>query len=139
MSGSELMDEIEEYADWRPSPGSIYPLLSHLQEDGLIESQPDQDINLRRFTLTEEGHRELEERTRFDTQFRKRTRTIRKIYWRLHGKMPEEIYDSFAALIDQIEVTYRRAVTDPERKRRLIDTLDNTTEQLKSLGGDADE
>jgi len=139
MSGSELMDEIEEYADWRPSPGSIYPLLSHLQEDGLIESQPDQDINLRRFTLTEEGHRELEERTRFDTQLRKRTRTIRKIYWRLHGKMPEEIYDSFAALIDQIEVTYRKAAADPERKRRFIDMLDNTTEQLKSLGGDADE
>jgi len=132
-------DEIEEYADWRPSPGSIYPLLSHLQEDGLIESQPDQDINLRRFTLTEEGRRELEEHTCFDTQFRRRTRTIRKIYWRLHGKMPEEIYDSFAALVDQIEVTYRKAAVDPKRKRWFIDTLDNTTEQLKSLGGDADE
>ena len=138
-SGSELTDEIEQYADWRPSPGSIYPLLTRLQEDGLIESQPDQDINLRRFTLTEEGRRELEEHLRFDTQFKKRTRTIRKIYWRLHGKMPEDIYTSFTALIEQIEVIYRKAAANPERKRRFIDVLDSTTEQLKSLGGDADE
>ena len=138
-SGSELTDEIEQYADWRPSPGSIYPLLTRLQEDGLIESQPDQDINLRRFTLTEEGRRELEEHLRFDTQFKKRTRTIRKIYWRLHGKMPEDIYNSFTALIEQIEVIYRKAAANPERKRRFIDILDSATEQLKSLGGDADE
>ena len=132
-SGSELMDEIEQYADWRPSPGSIYPMLAHLQEDGLIESQPDQDPNLRRFILTEADEEDVEEHLRFDAQFRRRTRTIRKINWRLHRKMSEDLYESFSTLLNQIDVASRRVVDDPERRRLLIDMLDNTTEQLRSL------
>jgi len=47
MSGSEIAEEIEYYADWKPSPGSIYPLLSSLQEAGLIEPNENTDPNLR--------------------------------------------------------------------------------------------
>jgi DNA-binding PadR family transcriptional regulator len=133
------MDEIEQYADWRPSPGSIYPMLAHLQEDELIRSQPDQDPNLRRYTLTEEGERQVEEHLRFDAQFRRRTRTIRRIYWRLHRKMPEEVYNSFSALLNQIDVASLSAVEDPERRRLLIDLLDKTTKNLKSLEEPLDE
>ena len=139
MSGTELMDEIEKYADWRPSPGSIYPLLAHLQEDGLIESQPGEDPSLKRFTLTEEGKNELYEHLRFDDQFKKRHKTIRRIYWRINQEMSEDVYNSFAALIDQIEVTYRKAVTDPEKTHRLIDVLNNTTQRLKSFEENPDE
>lgn len=138
-SGSELMDEIEQYADWRPSPGSIYPMLAHLQEEGLIESQPDQDPNRRRFTLTKEGEAEVKEHLRFDAQFRRRTQTIRKIYWRLHRKMPEGVYNSFSTLLSQIDVASRNAVDDPDRRRLLIDMLDKTTEKLKSLEESPDE
>ena len=55
MSGSEIMEKIEEFTDWRPSPGSIYPLLAHLQEDGVIELHEDEDPSLKRFSLTESG------------------------------------------------------------------------------------
>lgn len=139
MSGSELMNEIEQYTDWRPSPGSIYPLLAHLQEERLIESQPDQDVDLKRFTLTEEGQRELEQHLRFDDQFRRRTKTIRRIYWRLHRKMPENVYNSLAALIDQIEATHQKTDTDPVRRTRLIRMLDHAKEQLKALEEEIDE
>lgn len=39
--GYALMKEIERLteADWKPSPGSIYPALQELVEDGLITSQ----------------------------------------------------------------------------------------------------
>lgn len=138
-SGTELMDEIEQYTDWRPSPGSIYPMLAHLQEDGLIKSQPERDPNLRRYVLTEEGEREVEEHLHFDAQFKRRARTIRKIYWCLHRKMPEEVYNSFATLLRQIDVASRNAVDDPERRHLLIDMLDKTTEKLKSLEESPDE
>ena len=139
MSGSELMNEIKEYTDWKPSPGSIYPLLSHLQEEKLIESHPDQDVDLRRFTLTEEGQKELEEHLRFDDQFRRRTKTIRRIYWRLHRKMPENVYNSLAALIDQIEATHQKTDIDPMRRTTLIHLLDHAREQLKALEEENDE
>ena len=37
MSGSELMDEIQKHTggNWKPSPGSIYPLLAWLQDNAI--------------------------------------------------------------------------------------------------------
>jgi DNA-binding PadR family transcriptional regulator len=39
MTGTEMMDHLAERSqgDWKPSPGSIYPLLASLEEDGIIE------------------------------------------------------------------------------------------------------
>lgn len=63
MSGSEIMDRIEEESRgaWRPSPGSIYPLLTWLHEKGLIKPLPKDESGVKRYELTEEGRRLLEE------------------------------------------------------------------------------
>ena len=61
MSGSELMEEIEEYTEWKPSPGSIYPLLSQLKHENVIDHFPDEDPRLKRFDLTEKGKKMLAE------------------------------------------------------------------------------
>ena len=55
-NGAEIMDEIERMSmgAWRPSPGSIYPLLSNLHEEGLIRKRDDQ-----RFELTSAGSEEI--------------------------------------------------------------------------------
>ena len=39
LTGSEIMDILEERSNgrWKPSPGSIYPMLDSLKEDGFIE------------------------------------------------------------------------------------------------------
>jgi hypothetical protein len=38
-SGAELMDEIERLSRgfWRPSPGSVYPLLDEMARDGVLK------------------------------------------------------------------------------------------------------
>jgi DNA-binding PadR family transcriptional regulator len=133
MSGSELMDEIERHTEWRPSPGSVYPLLAHLNEDGLIDLLEDDDSSLKRFQLTDAGERELEEHLRFDEQFRKRNKTMRKIYWRLHRGMPEDVYNSFAELIDQIEGAYQETLGDPKGEEKLVTLLEDTIIKLKNL------
>ena len=48
-SGAELMDEIERMSRgfWRPSPGSVYPLLDEMTRDGVIKKGADG-----RYTLT---------------------------------------------------------------------------------------
>jgi DNA-binding PadR family transcriptional regulator len=63
MSGSEIMSEIEKQTDghWRPSPGSIYPLLAWLQEKGYSKELPNQEPGVKRYTLTEQGKIFLEE------------------------------------------------------------------------------
>jgi DNA-binding PadR family transcriptional regulator len=42
-NGAEIMDAIEamSYGNWRPSPGSIYPMLNKMVEEGLIKKRED--------------------------------------------------------------------------------------------------
>jgi DNA-binding PadR family transcriptional regulator len=42
-NGAELMDEMEGMSQgwWRPSPGSVYPLLEELTKEGLIQRRSD--------------------------------------------------------------------------------------------------
>lgn len=60
-NGYQLMQEIEERSDgnWRPSSGSIYPALSQLEDEGLV--QPDDTEGGKHFTLTDEGSRYVED------------------------------------------------------------------------------
>ena len=134
MSGSEIVDRIHEYTDWRPSPGSIYPLLAHLQEEGLIEPHPDEDPSLKRFKLTEQGVRVLEQHDLHDDQVKKRHRTIRKMYWILHREMPEDLYESFSSLLETVENSYEKIADDPEASKRFKDILDRASKRLTEIG-----
>jgi DNA-binding PadR family transcriptional regulator len=63
MSGSEIMSELEKQTNgyWKPSPGSIYPLLSWLQDQSYIKEAAQQEPGIRRYTLTEQGKAFLED------------------------------------------------------------------------------
>jgi DNA-binding PadR family transcriptional regulator len=56
-NGVELMNEIERMTQgwWRPSPGSVYPVLEQLVDDGMIRKRDDG-----RYELTEKAHDEVE-------------------------------------------------------------------------------
>jgi DNA-binding PadR family transcriptional regulator len=61
-NGYEIMQEVEERSDgvWRPSPGSVYPALAQLEDEGLIRSQELEGRKL--FALTGEGRKLVSER-----------------------------------------------------------------------------
>ncbi|MGK5531126.1 PadR family transcriptional regulator [Streptomyces sp. URMC 129] len=60
MHGYEMIQEIGERSGgaWRPSPGSVYPSLQLLEDEGLITCETEGGKKL--FTLTEEGRTEAE-------------------------------------------------------------------------------
>src|ERR1700758_5104624 len=60
-NGYQIMQEVEERSDgaWRPSPGSVYPALEQLADEGLIEAE--ESGGRRAFRLTDEGRRYVEE------------------------------------------------------------------------------
>ena len=62
MHGYDLIRELEQRSGgaWRPSPGSIYPTLQLLEDEGLVTSE-EQD-GKRVYTITDAGRAELEER-----------------------------------------------------------------------------
>ena len=63
MHGYEMMQELSERTQglWQPSPGSIYPALQLLEDQGLVRSESTD--GRRQFTLTDEGRAELKNRT----------------------------------------------------------------------------
>ena len=54
-NGAEIMDEVEKmsWGGWRPSPGSIYPLLDQMTVEGSLKKLDDG-----RYEITEKGREE---------------------------------------------------------------------------------
>jgi DNA-binding PadR family transcriptional regulator len=62
MHGYDLIRELEERSGgmWRPSPGSVYPTLQLLEDEGLVAGE--ERDGKRVFSLTDAGRAELQER-----------------------------------------------------------------------------
>ena len=60
MHGYEMIQELDARTNgiWRPSPGSVYPTLQLLEDEGLIEVEA--TGGRKRYTLTEDGRAEAE-------------------------------------------------------------------------------
>ncbi|MFC0082260.1 PadR family transcriptional regulator [Aciditerrimonas ferrireducens] len=61
MHGYEMIAELEERTGglWRPSPGSVYPTLQLLEDEGLVQAEEEE--GRRRYSLTAEGERKAAE------------------------------------------------------------------------------
>jgi DNA-binding PadR family transcriptional regulator len=61
MHGYEMISELESRTGgvWRPSPGSVYPTLQMLADEGLVTSE--ETGGRRQFSLTEAGRAEAEQ------------------------------------------------------------------------------
>jgi DNA-binding PadR family transcriptional regulator len=67
-NGYQLMQELEQRSDgaWRPSPGSVYPALSLLADEGLIRGEAREGGTV--YELTDAGRAHVDEhRERFGT------------------------------------------------------------------------
>jgi DNA-binding PadR family transcriptional regulator len=63
-NGYQIMQEVEERSDgaWRPSPGSVYPALQQLEDEGLIRSSQGGGGTGKVFELTDAGQAHVQER-----------------------------------------------------------------------------
>ena len=66
MKGSDVIKELETrtMSWWKPSPGTIYPLLSKMEQEGLCKRLEDNS-----YEITDEGREELESRSAFTRGF----------------------------------------------------------------------
>jgi DNA-binding PadR family transcriptional regulator len=62
MHGYEMIQELDERTGgaWKPSPGSVYPTLTMLEEEGLVTAV--EADGKRRYTLTDTGTEAVENR-----------------------------------------------------------------------------
>ena len=62
LNGYQIMQEIERRSNgvWRPSPGSVYPALAQLEDEGLVRSEELGDR--RTYVLTDAGRARVDDR-----------------------------------------------------------------------------
>ena len=137
MSGSELMEEIEKRTGWRPSPGSIYPLLAKLREGGFIKEVESEETGLKRFTLTEKGEELLKEYQKRREIFGKKFHSIRRVWLKIYREMDESLYQASMRLFEEIEkitphLKGEKGREDSERVRSILVDAAEELEKLRS-------
>lgn len=59
LSGVQITKYLEKKVGWKPSPGSIYPLLKKLSKKGFLDSKKKKNKKI--YTLTDKGEEYMEE------------------------------------------------------------------------------
>jgi len=77
MSGAEIVEVIERETGgkWKPSSGSIYPLLAWLQDKGYTSESSTVESGMKRYVLTDRGKQFFEEQVKFGQSF------LEKLEW----------------------------------------------------------
>lgn len=103
MSGAELMNAIEERTNgqWRPSPGSIYPLLKWLADKELIEMESIR-AGEKKYLLTDKGADFLEDASRFKQDILAKLHGQQSI---IHEMFHDTERDEVDNLLEEIHLT----------------------------------
>ena len=140
MSGSEIMENVEKQTDgqWKPSPGSIYPLLTWLRENGYAEELPREATGIKRYMLTNKGEKFFEEHANFEEKIQKKMTAMGPLFFLRMGiqsdglqELQEPIKRFFNALFE-LRVVLKKNLT----KQTLMETkqvLNEVSEKIEKL------
>jgi len=97
MTGKEIMDETEKRSGgaWRPSPGLVYPLLSRLQAEGLVEETEEGYI------ITRKGRLVLENFMDAGAEFERRFGALAKLFM-FGGFLAQDAVDRLVGLFSMV-------------------------------------
>jgi len=136
MSGSEIMSDLESETKgyWRPSPGSIYPLLAWLQDQSLIKEAEQTEPGIRRYTLTEEGKTFLESETKSRDEIGKHMENLGTMWYgrRLEhgsgGRVAREFFQASRELHHELNSAQSKEALDQAKK-----SLEEVTKQVQEI------
>ena len=130
MHGYEVMQALEEEScGWyRASPGSVYPTLQMLEDEGFVRSR--EDDGKRVYEITEEGRSYLNDNGDVVEEIFDRIGSFADRFW---GKEARDLSAAFSRLA---QTTFEGAFAwdlGPEALRSMADTLDRARKELEDL------
>jgi len=140
LSGSEIMEEVEKQTggQWKPSPGSVYPLLMWLRENGYAEELPREVTGIKRYMLTEKGEKFFEEHANFEEKLQKKMAPMGPMFFLrlgLHAdglqELQEPVRRFFAAILN-LRSALRENLTEPTLKE-VEQFLNDASEKIEKL------
>jgi DNA-binding PadR family transcriptional regulator len=128
-SGYDILKEITEktQGEWHPSKGTIYPILTELDKEGLIETVEEGARARRAFRTTDEGMSHL-------TDAIERHRPSHR--GRMDGRrllFVETFFDETEREILRLSHSIRRKALSTNRKRKAIKLLKQTLRSIADL------
>jgi len=130
MHGYEVMKALEEqtHGCYRPSPGSVYPTLQWLEDEGLVRSEEREGKKV--YSITEQGRAFLEEhRSTVDDIFDR----IAEMIDRFLGEPMPEVNRAVGRVVSAAYRSAWRLGPDDEKKRRIVEILDRAAGEIAAL------
>jgi DNA-binding PadR family transcriptional regulator len=136
MSGSEIMSELEKDTNgyWRPSPGSIYPLLAWLQDQNLIKEAEQSEPGIRRYMLTDSGKSFLESEAKSRDEISKHMENLGTTWYGLYrehgvgGKTTRDFFRASRNLHRELRREHSKEELDEAKK-----ALEEATKQIQEI------
>jgi len=140
MSGSEIMEEVKKQTggQWKPSPGSVYPLLTWLRENGYTEELPREVTGIKRYALTEKGAKFFDEHANFEDKLRKKIGSMAPMFFLWidpHSKKLIKIQEpirQFVASLYNLWVALQENLTE-QALNEVEQFLNDSTEKIEEL------
>jgi DNA-binding PadR family transcriptional regulator len=130
MNGYQIIQEIADRSGgvWKPSPGSVYPTVQQLEDEGLVRAQEEEN-GRRTFTLTDDGRAYVAEHP-----------DELAAPWQTIGQADEED-DGFKPLIGQVAAAMWQlmAVGSPEQRARGREALVELRRKLHAILATGDD
>jgi DNA-binding PadR family transcriptional regulator len=127
-NGYQIMQEVQERSGdvWRPSPGSVYPALQQLEDEGLIRSEEHDGRKL--FVLTDEGRAHVEQRE-----------PGKPAPWELSGDVTNEHHE-LGRLIREVAGAFAQVMRtgSPDQLAKAREVLAGTRRDLYRILADGD-
>ena len=136
MSGSEIMSELEDETKgfWRPSPGSIYPLLAWLQDQNLIKEAEQTEPGIRRYELTETGKTFLASEMKSRDEISKHMENLGTMWYGRHlgqgvaAKVAKDFFQASRELHHELRREHSKEVLEEAKK-----SLEEVTKQIQEI------
>jgi DNA-binding PadR family transcriptional regulator len=127
MHGYEMIQEIAERSQdlWRPSPGSVYPTLQLLVDEGLIIGS-ESEGSKRRFELTEDGRAAAEK--------------VETPPWDQITEDADPSQINLRAALGQLfgAVTQSAHAATVEQQQRIVDIVNNARREIYAILGETE-
>jgi len=130
MHGYEVMKalEVETHGCYKPSPGTVYPTLQWLEDEGLVSAETSDGKKV--YAITDAGRAFLEEhKGKVEDIFDR----VRDTIDQLVSEPMQDVNRAVGRLVGQAYRTIMRLGQDVEKKKKVPEILEQATRDLEAL------